>query len=302
MNSNQVRCFLSVGKTLNFTRSARELYLSQSTISKNVKNLEKELNVKLLDRSHQQVKLTKKGKEFYVKLNKIDKELQDAIEVLHEQDEKSPLVYLGYMDIPFESLYLPLAFQMINRRLNIQLRVRVVDPNSSLDFSSLLTERKLDYLIYQKDYFATDDRFIFTPLLERGFSVVVNRGSSLFVKEFLNLQDLVGQNIFIWNAQKHLPTIEDLITQIKAKNINCVLKEISDSMMLTEYVRSGEGIGIVPGVLYNKMDSDLRYIPLDTNISILYGLAYLKANQNKFYNKGIIQALKQAIDISKEKW
>ena len=40
MNSNQIRCFLSVGKTLSFTQSAQELFLSQSTISKNIKNLE----------------------------------------------------------------------------------------------------------------------------------------------------------------------------------------------------------------------------------------------------------------------
>lgn len=303
MNSNQIKCFLSVGKTASFTRSAKDLYLSQSTISKNVANLEKELKVKLLDRSHQQVKLTPKGRKFYLKLSRINVELQDAIRELQEKEEgKAPLVYLGYMDIPFETEYIPLAVQMIDRRLNISLRTRIIDPNSSLNFSNLLKSKKLDYLIYQKDYFTDSEDFVFEPLIKRGFSVMANNDSPLFVRNALAIRDLQGQNIWFWNTQKRLPTIESLVTQIKASNIDCNLRSISDSIILIDYVRSGKGIGIVPAILYNKMDPALRYVPLETNISIIYGVAYLKTEQEKLYHKGLIKALRQAIDISKEKW
>lgn len=302
MNSNQIKCFLSVGKTLSFTQSAQDLYLSQSTISKNVSNLEKELGVKLLDRSHQRVKLTNKGARFYKSLIHINSEMVRAIQSLHTGNEKKPSVYLGYTDIPFEEEYLPLLIQMLNRRLNINLRMRIVDPNNSNNFEDLVRNQKLDYLIYQKDYFIGSKEVLFTPLLEQGFSVMVANGDPLYVRKYLNLQDLQGQNIWVWNSQESLPTINDLINRIKADDIDCNLQQISDSMVLIDYIQSGKGIGIVPSILYDKMNGGLRYIPLDVNIKILYGIGYLKSTQNKPFNKTLIQSFRQAINISKEKW
>ena len=43
MNSMQVRCFLSAAQCLNFTLAASKLYVTQSTLSKNIAALEQEL-------------------------------------------------------------------------------------------------------------------------------------------------------------------------------------------------------------------------------------------------------------------
>ena len=75
MNSNQVKIFINVAQTLSFTEAANRLYLSQSTISKNIKSLEKELNIELISRSHQRIKLTTAGRLFYERIQVIDNEL-----------------------------------------------------------------------------------------------------------------------------------------------------------------------------------------------------------------------------------
>lgn len=65
MDLAQIRYFLSVADHLSFTRAGEELYVSQPTISKQIALLEKELGVKLFNRSNQGVALTVTGKLLY---------------------------------------------------------------------------------------------------------------------------------------------------------------------------------------------------------------------------------------------
>ncbi len=65
MDFLQLECFLSVVKNLNFTEAANSMFLSQSSISKHIINLEKELGVKLFKRNTRSVSLTIAGEEFH---------------------------------------------------------------------------------------------------------------------------------------------------------------------------------------------------------------------------------------------
>lgn len=62
MDINQLNCFISVAQTLNFSEAARRNYVSQSTVSRYIGDLEKEFGVKLFTRSHRDVMLTNEGK------------------------------------------------------------------------------------------------------------------------------------------------------------------------------------------------------------------------------------------------
>lgn len=57
--------FRRVAETENFSVVAREMGLSQPTVSKQVAALEKHLNVKLINRSTRQLSLTEVGKQYY---------------------------------------------------------------------------------------------------------------------------------------------------------------------------------------------------------------------------------------------
>ena len=62
MDINQLNCFVSVAQTLNFSEAARRNYVSQSTVSRYIGDLEKEFGVKLFTRSHRDVIITNEGK------------------------------------------------------------------------------------------------------------------------------------------------------------------------------------------------------------------------------------------------
>lgn len=65
MEFNQLESFISVVKHNSFSYAAKELYTTQPSVSNNIKNLEKELNTTLLDRTSKTITLTDSGKIFY---------------------------------------------------------------------------------------------------------------------------------------------------------------------------------------------------------------------------------------------
>ena len=58
MEINKLRAFVDLAKTLNFSDTAANLYTSQSTISKQIKSLEKVLGQVLFERNNKHVKLS----------------------------------------------------------------------------------------------------------------------------------------------------------------------------------------------------------------------------------------------------
>ena len=65
MNLKQLEAFVQVAEGGSFSRAAKELYLTQPTISAHIASLEKELNVRLFIRNTKEVSLSEDGKELY---------------------------------------------------------------------------------------------------------------------------------------------------------------------------------------------------------------------------------------------
>jgi len=77
LDTLQLKLFLSLSKTLNFTKTANEFYVTQPTVSNYLKNLENSLGVSLLKRDSHSVSLTAEGREF----------VEYATQILSLQDE-----------------------------------------------------------------------------------------------------------------------------------------------------------------------------------------------------------------------
>jgi len=77
--------FRRVAETGNFSEVARELELSQPTVSKHVAALEKHLNIKLINRSTRQLSLSDAGKQYYDDCVRILDELLESEAALRNQ-------------------------------------------------------------------------------------------------------------------------------------------------------------------------------------------------------------------------
>lgn len=71
MELRHLRYFVTVAETLNFTKAAAKLHLAQPSLTRQIHNLEAELEVRLLTRSKSQVALTEEGRAFLADARRI---------------------------------------------------------------------------------------------------------------------------------------------------------------------------------------------------------------------------------------
>lgn len=80
MLTKQMDYILELSRTLNFNRAAENLFITQPTLSYQIKTLEEELGFRIFDRRGKTVQLTPAGVQFTETLQNIRNELQRAIE------------------------------------------------------------------------------------------------------------------------------------------------------------------------------------------------------------------------------
>jgi len=92
----QLRAFAAVADAGSFTEAARQLHLTQSALSVLVRELERELGVRVLDRSTRRVQLSDSGRDFYPYVQRVLNELGEAVtSVGNLRDKKKGLLRIA---------------------------------------------------------------------------------------------------------------------------------------------------------------------------------------------------------------
>lgn len=82
----QLEYFLAVSEQLNFTKAARQFFISQTAVTLQIKALEEELGVKLFTRTNRKVELTPAGKTFQDDARAILRRTRDAVSRAQKAD------------------------------------------------------------------------------------------------------------------------------------------------------------------------------------------------------------------------
>ncbi len=88
LDLTRLNIFLSAAENLSFSEAAKQLHLSQPTVSHHIKELERELGVELFDRSTHKVKLTEAGRLMYPRARQLiheTVEIRQMMDSLHDQ-------------------------------------------------------------------------------------------------------------------------------------------------------------------------------------------------------------------------
>ncbi|MGF1485850.1 MAG: LysR family transcriptional regulator [Prochloraceae cyanobacterium] len=102
MELRHLRYFVAVAEELHFGRAAKKLHICQQPLSQQIRNLEKELNVRLFDRTKRSVRLTSAGAVFLEEAKKTLKQAQQAV----ESAQKANLGQTGSLSIGFTTVAL----------------------------------------------------------------------------------------------------------------------------------------------------------------------------------------------------
>ncbi|WP_067466457.1 LysR substrate-binding domain-containing protein [Actinomadura macra] len=104
MELRQLRYFVTVAEELHFGRAAAREHIVQSALSQQVQRLERELGIRLLERSTHHVALTAAGAAFLVEARQILAHVDRAADVARGTAGAAPALRVGIIDASYDSM------------------------------------------------------------------------------------------------------------------------------------------------------------------------------------------------------
>lgn len=166
MNLKQLEAFVQVSESGSFSKAAKELFLTQPTISAHISSLEKELNVRLFIRNTKEVSLSDDGKDLYRYAKQIT-DLEKAIEerFYMDSDDGKHFITIAASTIPAQYLLPKVLMCYRERYPKEQIKImetdssevvtQVVDHMVDVGFTGTVLEKKhCKYIPFYKDELA----------------------------------------------------------------------------------------------------------------------------------------------------
>jgi DNA-binding transcriptional LysR family regulator len=140
-----LRYFVAVAETLSFTAAARSLYVSQQAVSRIIQQLERELGVRLLDRTTRTVELTAAGHTLLASAKRSIATVEDALDEAR-QAERNGITRPLRVDLSSAGLRTPAMILRRMRRDHPQVPVQLAEDGVPRGLVAL-QEGRLDALL-----------------------------------------------------------------------------------------------------------------------------------------------------------
>lgn len=212
MTSRQIECFLSVANSLNFTQSAKELYASQSTVSRQISLLEEELGFELFVRGNNYVRLTAAGITMLMAFQNISTELSRHRQIASSQNAGASgcLRFGFYCNMFIESFLIATIRRFHEQYPNIALSYECFPTG---DLAAVIREHLYD-LVFIHDFDQLNPtEFVSQTICHTNQFLVYGKAHALAAKENLCFEDF-RQDIFWSVANRTSPQRSAAIQKI----------------------------------------------------------------------------------------
>lgn len=196
MNTTQFNCFLTLAQTLNFTKAAARLYMSQPALSRQIVALEQEINTLLVIRDQKSVRLTPAGVLLAAELGRVQQDLDRLVERVRTVG----MGYTGSLSIGvLEGQWMGDEFTALYRRF-IEAYPNISFQMGQGSFGALrsqLDNREIDIAITLAFDVAGLDHLVTLPLAPDRAVLAISRERPLAARETITLQDLMDETFLI---------------------------------------------------------------------------------------------------------
>lgn len=279
MDHIQLKCFISVARTLSFSEAARRNYVSQSTVSRYIKDLEKEFGVKLFERTRREVYLTNEGKLILPYAQEIIDTLNKATSAVSRLHNGSG----GRLRLAYDSTSVEYPTKCLKKFMKKYPEISVeMQKLSGSEIESSLNSTDYDFYFMMRDMLSDNDNIE---------SKVTHKDKlKLLAPENLkmNENDLKGVNLKKQNFVL-LSEAESPILYMEIMDIFRTFHFAPDSVVEFDDVRSvymavaaGMGVSVLPeGLLKNYAQPDIgnyEFSGIETDLT--YVIAWRKNNSN----------------------
>ena len=268
MNQKQLEIFTTLAQNLNFTKTAEQLYLSQTTVTLQIHSLEEELNARLFERTSRSVRLTYAGSVFY----------EGAVQILEKMQQTAELTaaaakgYTGQLKIGFADEVNATGISGLLRDYSaaypeIKLKVRGGYPT---DLMNALSADEYD-LIFTPSFRKIRNEKLCRHTIGTFRTVAAFNKSHRFArKKALRFSDFAEENlIYISGEDQDLEFAGDFYHQLNLRNIHVNLAARIDNIDSVFLMLDADlGITVLPEYFSGRFSgsSHIRTCPIQENL------------------------------------
>ncbi len=279
MTTSQINCFLAAASTLNFTKAAKMLFITQPALSKQIASLEKEFNMQLFVRLRSSVRLTPAGMLLAKRLPEVQKRFEDVL-------EEARVVHAGHSGALTIGI---LESQMVPRRFTDafgafcgkypNISVKLMQASFSR-LRELLDTERIDMAVTLELDIGGGDSVDFVVIEESRAGFVISRNHPIGNKADISISELSDTTLISISPEDCPRGAAMLQEDCRRQGISSPIRYAPSLSTAMLWIDAGVGYGIINGespIAYNENIRIIESVPLG-NANIC--LAWSKRNGN----------------------
>lgn len=237
----QLQYLVALSAELNFTRAAESCFVTQSTLSAGLKELEHVLGIQLVERDRQTVFMTQPGQQITVRAQTILTATQDLV-ALAAASTDTMTGYLRLGVIPtIAPFLLPQSLQLLRKRFT-ELRLGLREDQTAALLHQLQAG-KLDFALIALPYDTRD--LLVQPIFDDPLWLVGCKGDPAIRLKKINSVPAVTDRLLLLEEGHCLR--DHVLYACAASNRESSLGiEATSLLTLVQMIASGLGIGLIP--------------------------------------------------------
>ncbi|MBL4743126.1 MAG: LysR family transcriptional regulator [Cycloclasticus sp.] len=258
MNLRDLKYIVAVADLKSFVKAAEQCFVSQPTLSMQIKKLEESLNIKIFERNNKRVLITALGEEIITTARRIlqEAELIEAI-AKNAQDPFAGNLTLGAF--PTLAPYiLPALIPRIKEELP-KLRLILIEEKTE-HLITQLKEGRIDVALLAAPI--NDDTLMAEQLFDDEFMLAVAPSHPLANKSSVNAADLMNEPLLLLDEGHCLRDQALQFCQITGVKEEQNLRATSLET-LRQMVIAGTGITFIPNIAIQGDIAAIHYIPFE---------------------------------------
>jgi len=243
MTLHQLQYFKRLAEVRHYTNAARELHISQPSLSHAIHSLEEELGVLLFDKSHKKIILTSAGRIFYAHVVKI-------LEMLDEGVRETRSIGEAYQGIIRVGTIYSMGFQLLPRLID-GFYQQVGRDRVKFSFMQNVN----DHLVADLQGHQIDVALLTEPgetleslaILEQELFVVVNAGHPLAGQQTVRMDQIKDETLILTTPESGLRRfLERAFKRLKISPK--ILFDAAECNAILSHVALDQGVGIIPDI------------------------------------------------------
>ncbi|WP_114811003.1 LysR family transcriptional regulator [Paraburkholderia kururiensis] len=237
----QLRVFIEVARRQSFSRAGDEIGLTQSAVSRCVRELEAEIGLKLIDRTTRDVQLTDVGANLVASVSRLLADLDDTLREVREIGEQrrgrvvvaaSPTVACRLMPRVIAACGRQFPYVALGLRDDVQSDVVRKVRSGEVDFGVIIGP------------FAAEDLTSETVMTD-SFCVVMRHDHALAGRREVAWKDLDGEQLVMLDQASGSRPIIDAVMNEQGVHVT-VAQELGHSATVYGLVEAGIGLSVLP--------------------------------------------------------